>query len=290
MIQYGMRAHDICKKSGMEKVFDSAASLGIRYLQLAMGKSFSEPDTGFGHFSDGLCDRIRSELAARGLHVSVLGSYINPANPNEEKRLSELERFIEMLKYAKGIGADLVGTETGRFSEDFRVTEETETERCYETMLDSFLRIRQAAEKLGVRVGIEGVYNHTLSNPQKIERFLQDIDSPNFDIILDGVNIITPESKGKPEEQNRIIRECFERFGSRISVIHLKDGDFTEGREQIFCRPGKGVFCYEELMRQLSLKKPCIVGILENSSPESFREDCDYLEEQYQRYRADKTK
>ena len=43
-------------------------------------------------------------------------------------------------------------------------------------------------------------------------------------------------------------------------------------------------------MRQLSLKKPCIVGILENSGPESFREDCDYLEEQYQRYRADKTK
>lgn len=30
MIQYGMRAHDICGKSGMEKVFDSAASLGIR--------------------------------------------------------------------------------------------------------------------------------------------------------------------------------------------------------------------------------------------------------------------
>ncbi len=281
MIQYGMRVHDICKKGTVTEVLDQVSGLGIHYIQLAMGKSFSDINSSVGHYSDGQAGYVSEELRKRNLHVSVLGCYINPAHPDEVKRKLEVQKFIEHLKYAKIIGADLVGTETGRNSPDMSITEETYTEECYRRVLKSFQEIRDAAEKLGVRVGVEGVYNHTFHSPEIIDRFLHDIDSPNFDVIMDSVNIITPETKGKPEEQYRIIRRCFELYGDRIAVLHLKDGDFTENREQLFRHPGEGVFHYEELMRQLKEKKPYIVGLLENSTPERFYEDCKYLDEQF---------
>ena len=92
---------------------------------------------------------IRKELEKRDIHVAVLGCYINPANPDPLKRESEIARFIEHMKYARRIGADMVGTETGRFSSDMSVTEDTRSEACYNTVLDSFKRTVRAGRQAG---------------------------------------------------------------------------------------------------------------------------------------------
>ena len=108
MIQFGMRVHDICPKGSVCEVLDEVQKLHIHYIHLAMNKSFSDVDTSVGHFSAGLGDYVASELRKRDLHVSILGCYINPAHPDEEKRLQQVQRFIEHMKYAKLIGADMV--------------------------------------------------------------------------------------------------------------------------------------------------------------------------------------
>ena len=89
-----------------------------------------------------------------------------------------------------------------------KVVPETYTEENYLRVLDSFKRIRDAAEKLGVMVGVESVYNHTLRSPEMMRRFLDDIDSVNFDVILDAVNLITPELAHDPAGQNALIRQA----------------------------------------------------------------------------------
>ena len=122
MIQFGMRGHDICPKGPLTQVLDSFEALGIEHIQLAPGKSFSDYDFSAGHYSTGLGWYLGRELAARHLHVAVLGCYINPANPDPDAREKAILRFIDHLRYAKRIGADMVGTETGRFSADFSVT------------------------------------------------------------------------------------------------------------------------------------------------------------------------
>lgn len=53
--------------------------------------------------------------------MAVLGCYINPVNPDEKERQKAVAKFIEHLKYAKVIGADMVGTETGRYDAGFKV-------------------------------------------------------------------------------------------------------------------------------------------------------------------------
>ena len=193
MIQYGMRAHDLCPKLPLTEVLDTVRAHNIRHIQLAFGKSVSDYDFSTGHYSAGFAGYIGSELRKRDIHIAVLGCYINPANPDEEARKAAVARFIEHLRYAKRIGADMVGTETGRFSTDFKVTPLTKTEECYQTMLKSFREIVRAAEQLGVVVGVEGVFNHTLHSPEMMDRFLRDIDSASVEVILDAVNLMTPE-------------------------------------------------------------------------------------------------
>ena len=285
MIQFGMRVHDICGKGTITEVLDKVQDLGIRYIQLAMSKSFSEVDTSVGHYNAGLGDYVGEELDKRNIHVSILGCYINPAHPDEEKRMLEVQRFIEHLKYCKRMGADMVGTETGRAHPNMKIVPETYTEENYQRVLDSFKRIRDAAEKLGVMVGVEGVFNHTLHSPEMMRRFLDDIDSVNFDVILDSVNLIKPEYEKDPAGQNAIIKKAFDLYGDRITTLHLKDGVF-EDNDQRFRHPGEGFFIYEELMRQVSIRKPYIVGTLENSTPDRYYEDCRFLQEQYDKYKA----
>ena len=173
----------------------------------------------------------------------------------------------------------MVGTETGRFSADFSVTPATRTEECYQTVLESFRRIVRAAEQIGVTVGVEGVFDHTLYNPEMMKRFLDDIASENVEVILDAVNLIPPEAEFDPDMQSRIIAEAFELYGRRISVLHLKDFVF-EGSKQLYRHPGEGHFHYPALMQKIKNGKPGIIGLLENSTPDCYHRDCEYLKNQ----------
>ena len=276
MIDFGMRCHDICSKAPLTDVLDMVRDQGIRHIQLAFSKSVSDYEYDAMHYSTGFGYYTGEELRKRGLHVAVLGCYISPANPDPAKREKEIARFIGQLKYAKRIGADMVGTETGRYSSDFSVTEESKTEECYQTMLDSFRKIVKASEQIGVTVGVEGVFDHTLYSPERMARFLKDIDSENVEVILDAVNLIPPEAEQDPAMQQDILDRAFSLYGDRISVLHLKDFVF-EGRKQLYRHPGEGHFCFPALLRHVEKQKPHIIGLLENSSPDRYEKDCEYI-------------
>lgn len=279
MIQFGMRAHDFCVPGNMEDVFQQLGSGNLRHIQLALSKSITDYDFSYGHYSAGFAHYIGERLKHHGLHVAVLGCYINPVLPDETLRMAEVNRFIEHLKYAKRINADMVGTETGRYSIDMSVTPMTDTEECYRLLLDSFSKIVDAAESLGVTIGIEGVCNHTLSTPEKMSRFLYDLASPNIEVILDLANLISPQTT-EPDKQDEIVDKAFEYYGDRISLLHLKDCVFTDGVQD--CRrPGTGLIRYQRLMQYIKQGKPEIIGLLEESSREEFNTDCQYFKQQF---------
>lgn len=277
-MNYGMRCHDICPKADMDTVFDAVRDLGIHQIQLAFGKSIAGLDFSYGHYSPGLGRMVAEKLREREIHVAVLGCYINPTNPDEAKRQAEVQKFIEHLKYAKAIGADMVGTETGRYDANFRVVPETRTEECYRLLLKSMREIVAAAEKLGVIVGVEGVHDHTLYNPQIMRRFLEDVDSPNVEVILDPVNLI---GEDEIESQAQVIDEAFRLYGDRITMVHVKD--FTKDSEGLhFAHVGDGLFDYAPLLKHLKEQKPYITMLLENSAAERYHRDVEYLRKIYE--------
>ena len=277
MLSFGMRCHDICPKMPMEELFQEVRANQIDQIQLAFGKSISDYDFSVGHYSPGFGRYIASLLEKNQIHVAVLGCYINPIHPIESRRQAEVAKFIEHLKYAKIIGADMVGTETGRLDPDMKVTPETFTETAYQRLLKSMREIVSAAEKLGVTVGVEGVFDHTLYSPAMMKRFLEDIDSPNVEVILDSVNLIHPD---EVERQEEVIDKAFAYYGDRITMLHMKDFVF-DGSSQIFRHVGEGLFQYEPLMKHLKEKKPHITMLLENSNKERYHSDVEFLKEIY---------
>ena len=279
MLSFGMRCHDICPKMPMEELFQEVRANQIDQIQLAFGKSISDYDFSVGHYSPGFGRYIASLLEKNQIHVAVLGCYINPIHPIESRRQAEVAKFIEHLKYAKIIGADMVGTETGRLDPDMKVTPETFTETAYQRLLKSMREIVSAAEKLGVTVGVEGVFDHTLYSPAMMKRFLEDIDSPNVEVILDSVNLIHPD---EVERQEEVIDKAFAYYGDRITMLHMKDFVF-DGSSQIFRHVGEGLFQYEPLMKHLKEKKPHITMLLENSNNERYHSDVEFLKEIYDR-------
>lgn len=276
-MNYGMRCHDICPQGDMDAVFDTVKANGIDQIQLALGKSIQGYDFSYGHYSPGFGRAISNKLKERNIHVAVLGCYINPTNPNEAKRQEEVRKFIEHLKYAKAIGADMVGTETGRYDPDFRVVPYTYTEGCYQLLLKSMREITAAAEKLGVIVGIEAVHDHTLYCPELMRRFLEDMDSPNVEAILDPVNLISSENY---QNQGEVIQRAFDLYGDKISVIHVKDFVMKEG-EPAFAHVGEGLMDYKPLMKNLKKDKPYITMLLEESNPGRYHQDVLHLQKIY---------
>lgn len=280
MLQFGMRAHDCCPPLPMTECFDTLAANGLRRVQLAFEKSISDCDFSTGRYSPAFAGKIGEELGKRGLHVSVLGCYINPVHPDEAARRREVDRFVERLRYAKDIGADMVGTETGRFSPDMAVTALTQSKECWRVLLGSFSRIAREAEALGVTVGVEGVFDHTLSTPERMARFLRDLDSPAVRVILDFANLVPPDALSA-EAQRSLAERAFSLYGERIAVLHLKDCVFENGAQRCV-RPGTGVVRWEEPMRLIAREKPELTGLLEESSPARYAQDCAFFTRKYE--------
>lgn len=276
-MNFGMRCHDICPKGDIDTVLDAVRSNGIDQIQLAFGKSIAGFDFSAGHYSPGLAHMLAGKLKEHGIHVAVLGCYINPVDPDERKRQAAVAKFIEHLKYAKIIGADMVGTETGRYSTDFQVVPETYTEACYQRLLESMKEIVDAAEKLGVIVGVEAVHDHTLYSPDMMRRFLDDIDSHNVEAILDPVNLIGAKDY---KNQDEVIGRAISLYGDRVTMMHVKDFRMVDGKPQ-FEHIGEGLFDYKKVLSWAKHEKPYLTMLLENSKPERYHSDVAYLEKIY---------
>lgn len=276
---FGMRGHDLGGKQNFEDFLKKVKENNISLVQLAFKKSIADIDFTTGNYNPGLGHYISRRLKENGIHVAVLGCYINPTNPIEEKRRAAVDTFIEHLKYARSIGADMVGTETGRYDENFKIVPATYTEGAYQLLLKSMREIVEAAEKLGVIVGVEGVATHTLCSPEMMQRFLRDIASPNVEVILDPVNLLDGKNY---KQQDEIINKAFDYYGDKISAMHIKDFKLEDG-EVKFEQVGDGLFNYENLFRQLKIKKPYITMLIENSNESRYASDCKFLEEIYSR-------
>ncbi len=274
---FGMRGHDLGGKQNFSDFLQKVKKNNINYVQLAFKKSIADEDFSLGNYNPGFAHFIKKGLDANDIHVAVLGCYINPTNPVEAKRQAAVKTFIEHLKYARMLGADMVGTETGRYDSELKIVPFTYTEGCYQLLLKSMREIVSAAEKLGVIVGVEGVATHTLYSPEMMKRFLDDIDSPNVEVILDPVNLIDEKNY---MEQEKVIDRVFEFYGDRVSVIHIKDFALVDGQVK-YAQVGEGLFNYENLFRHLKFKKPHITMLIENSNEERFHSDCEYLQKIY---------
>ncbi|MGL4733434.1 MAG: sugar phosphate isomerase/epimerase family protein [Fusobacteriaceae bacterium] len=267
MLRIGIRAHDMGKYSleNLSELCEMIKVKGAQSIQLALNKSFHGMENLEGKLTPGLGNFIGANLKKHDLDVSVLGSYINMANPDDEMMLREIEKFKEHLRLSKFIGNAIVGTETGCYNREYRYTVENESEEAFDRFIETLKIILKHAEKLGVLVGIEGVATHIVNTPKKMKRVLDQMKSENLVVIFDPVNFLTEKNY---HSQDEIIRESFRLFGDKIAVIHAKDYIIKNGKIEIV--PATfGEFNYKLLIDILKEKKPGIDILLENSTIET---------------------
>ena len=191
----GIRGHDVIAK-GLENICTKCENLDISYLQLVLEKSIDGFE--FGMFTNEYADVIKKRLG--NAEIAILGSYINPSNPDNASLSRDIQKFKEKIRYASVLEPIVVGTETGPYKEGL-----TNSEEAYQRVLKTMKEVVKEAEKYGVFVGIEGVHCFVINTPQKMRRLIDDLNSDNTKVIFDPVNYLNIDNY-TTDPRNRRIR------------------------------------------------------------------------------------
>lgn len=258
----GVRAHDFGKLP-IDELAAQIARHGLNCIQLAPPKAIAGFDTDAGRLSPGFAGHVRESFRRHGIQIAVLGCYINLGDPDDARQRPQLDRFKEYLRFARDFGCSVVGTETGSVNADFSWHPENHGEAAFRTVLARVRELVREAEKFGVFVGIEGVERYVISSPRRLRRLVDEVDSPNLQVIFDPVNLLCAKNHAAQDE---VTEEALTLLGDRICIVHAKD--FTMNGDRFEELPaGTGRLHYPRVMRWIKEHKPWVHVLLENTQP-----------------------
>lgn len=262
-MQLGIRLHDTKKLPFEERIAD-VHELGFACGHLALSKVIDEFPTDDGALTPGLAMYIKKVFAQNDVDIAVLGCYLNLANPNPEKLAKITKRYLAHLRFASLLGCGVVGTETGAPNETYTAVPECHGEEALQTFIQNLRPVVQYAEKTGVILAIEPVWKHIVYNPARARRVLEEIASPNLQVILDPVNLLDISNYA---QQKEIVEEAIDVLGEDIAMVHIKDFKVENGK-LVSVGAGLGEMDYTAIMKFIREKKPFMHVTLENTTPE----------------------
>lgn len=262
-MQLGIRLHDTKKLPFEERIAD-VHELGFACGHLALSKVIDEFPTDDGALTPGLAMYIKKVFAQNQVDIAVLGCYLNLANPNPEKLQKITKRYLAHLRFASLLGCGVVGTETGAPNETYTAVPECHGEEALQTFIQNLRPVVQYAEKTGVIIAIEPVWKHIVYNPARARRVLEEIASPNLQVILDPVNLLDISNYA---QQKEIVEEAIDVLGEDVAMVHIKDFRVENGK-LVSVGAGLGEMDYTAIMKFIREKKPFMHVTLENTTPE----------------------
>ena len=236
----GIRLHDTAGANLAEHLA-AARAQGFTCVHLALGKlipGFSmakAPEL----LTDELAAEVKAELERNGQTCVLLGCYLNLCSPDLESHEKTVEIYKAHLRFAKKIGALLVGTETGAPNTTYSTCPECYTEEALQLFIDRVTPVVRYAEEVGQLFAIEPVIRHIVSTPERCGRVLKAVKSPNLKAILDAVNLLSEDnvhdaktiildavnllSEDNVADAKAIIADGIARLGKDVSLLHMKD-------------------------------------------------------------------
>lgn len=274
-LHLGVRAHDFGVLP-LEELLARVKHYGFTHVQLAVRKSFPDSVPKAAALSPGTAQYFGNAFRQAGIHITVLGCYVNIIAPDPVQRAEALDSFAAHLRLARDFGASLVGTETGSVGAGY--TKDNFTVEAYQAVVRAVRTMVAEAERFGATVGIEAGQNHPLHSAPLARKLLEAIPSNNLQIILDCANLMSPDNSARQAE---VVAEALKLLGNRIAVVHLKDYKLDNGKI-VIVPPGQGELDFKPILRYMKYERPHIHGILE-STPESHMADSiAYLKQLYE--------
>ena len=272
----GIRLHDTIG-TNLEEHLRSAHEQGFSCAHIALSKTipgFSMMDAP-ALMTDELAAQVHGLLDKYGIQCAVLGCYLNLATTDEEELAKTVACYKAHLRFAKAIGATVVGTETGAPNAGYKTCPECFTEESLQLFIDRLRPVVEYAEEIGAVIAIEPVCRHIVSTPARARKVLDAIDSPSLQIILDTVNLLNMENHTRMDE---LVAESIDLFGDRIRILHMKDYRPVEGAADVASMAcGTGVMDYTRLIA-FAKANPGIPMTLEDTVPTNAVAARDHLE------------
>lgn len=163
-------------------------------------------------------DKIRKSAKSFDIELYSLACELywvySLTSDSAEERTMAKSVVIKQLEIASWLGADTILVVPGHVSVSFAPDLGVITyKNAYERSLEAFCELAPYAEKLGINIGIENVWNKFLVSPVELNDFIEKIASPCVGSYFDVGNILY---NGYPEHWIEIL-------GDKIKKVHFKD-------------------------------------------------------------------
>ena len=260
----GIRLHDV-KPGTIEERVAEAHRQGFKCAHIALSKLISEYSTADAALTPGLAMYLKKVFAASDLDIAVLGCYLNLATPDKADLKKNMDRYKAHLRFAALLGCGVVGTETGAPNVDYHYEEACKSEEALKIFIENVRPVVEYAEKSGTILAIEPVVRHIVCTPERARKVLDEIDSPNLQIILDPVNLL---DSWNWQDHKAIIKNAIDVLGPDVAIVHVKDFNMIDGKF-VSMAAGTGIMDYTDLVEFITKEKPYIQCTLEDTKPDN---------------------
>ena len=182
---------------------------------------------------------IRKHAEREGIRLCSVGSGLGWTYPfsslDPAIRAKALEVNGKALRIAGWLGADALLVVPGVVDED------TPYDAAIENTLEGIRALAAVAEEVGVKAGLENVWNKFLLSPVEMRDFVDQCESSHVGAYVDVGNII---AFGYPEQWIRIL-------GDRVCAIHMKDFRVSAGNMDGFVMLMEGDVDWPKVMAAL---------------------------------------
>ncbi|WP_336776175.1 sugar phosphate isomerase/epimerase family protein [Paenibacillus sp. MMO-58] len=246
------------------------AANGFPYVQLALGKAFSDIDSRLGKLSPGLAQEVGGVFAENGVRIAVLGCYASLVDLDDEVYRHNVDRFKEHLRNARHFGAPIVATEVGGVTDPERRGEHMKRlNRALEELVEE-------AERWGVTIGLEAAQGHMIDTAETLAETIERFPSSCVGVVMDPCNLMNP---ARFENQDHTVREAFRLLGPRIVSAHVKDLNRAADGTLIETAAGLGELNYPLFFELLEQHKPYGFATMEAVSESNMVEAARFVRE-----------
>ncbi len=187
-----------------------------------MGYDGMEPAFGAGCLAPGVseadCTAARREAEKLGLKMATVcsGTYWTQSlsDPRAEVRKKAVEYTKEYLLVAKRLGAKTVLVVPGAVAVPWDASQPVVPyAEVWKNSAQSLRKCVPLAEKLGINLALENVWNWFLADPVAMREFVDQFESPRVGVYFDVANCLI---NGYPEHWLTLL-------GKRVKAIHVKN-------------------------------------------------------------------
>lgn len=167
---------------------------------------------------------VRRDLEAPGLRIWGLSGSYNIAHPDQQRARQQTEDAARLIRRAPELGVVAVTLCTGSRDPDdmWRGHPDNDSDDAWADLLRNLGPLLDAAEEADVLLAVEPEPGNVISGTDAAVRLLEELGdrASRIGFILDPANLV---GETEPAASETVLRDAFDRLGSRAICVHAKD-------------------------------------------------------------------